>query len=103
MKVLVMVATLVVGHFFIGSSPVFAQQRSALFLTRAETRAYHACIFEAWIEDYCHANSWRLTASYDRVYAACVVANGGGKFPLYGRHWFNTDDYCWSVARSPVR
>lgn len=103
MKVLVMAAALVVGHFLINSSPAFAQQRSALLLPPAETRAYHACLFEAWVEDYCRANSWRPTANYDRVYSACVVANGGGKFPLGGRNWDNTDDYCWHAARGRLR
>ena len=63
MKVLVVAAALVVGHFLINSSPAFAQQRSGLRLTAAETRAYHACLFAAWVEDYCRGNSWRLTAS----------------------------------------
>ena len=81
MKVLVMAAALVVGHFLINSSPAFAQQQLGLRLTAAETRAYHACLFEAWVEDYCRGNSWRPTASSDRVYPACVVANGGGRFP----------------------
>jgi hypothetical protein len=103
MKVVVIAARLVVVYFLIGSSPAFAQQRSAL-LTPAETKAYHACLFAAWVEDYCSANSWRLTASGDRVHSACVVANGGGRFPLHdSRHWYNTDDYCWSAARGRLR
>jgi hypothetical protein len=103
MKVLVTAAALVLGHFLINSSPAFAQQRLGLRLTAAETRAYHACLFEAWVEDYCRGISWRPTASSDRVYAACVVANGGGRFPLAGRKWDNTDDYCWHAARGRRR
>ena len=103
MKVLVMAATLVAGGFLFNSFPAFAQQRSALLLTPAETRAYHTCLFAAWVEDYCRANSWRLTASYDRVYSGCVAANGGGKFPLGARNWYNTDDYCWRAARGRLR
>ena len=104
MKVVVTAVTLVVGYFLISSSQALARQQSALLLTPAETRAYHACLFAAWVEDYCSANSWRLTASDDRVHSACVVANGGGRFPLHdGRHWYNTDDYCWSAARGRLR
>ncbi len=104
MKVVVTAVTLVVGYFLISSSQALARQQSALLLTPAETRAYHACLFAAWVEDYCSANSWRLTASGDRVHSACVVANGGGRFPLDdSRHWYNTDDYCWSAARGRLR
>jgi len=103
MKVLVVAAALVGGHFLVNSSPAFAQQQLGLRLTAAETRAYHACLFEAWVEDYCRGNSWRPTASSDRVYPACVVANGGGRFPLAGRNRDNTDDYCWRAARGRLR
>jgi hypothetical protein len=81
----------------------FAHDYSAQgVLTRSETRAYRACLFQAWIEDYCHENSLKLTASYDRVYTSCVAANGGWRFPLAGRSWLNTDDYCWAAAHRVV-
>ena len=99
MKVLVTAATLVVGHLLVSSSPAFAQQRLGSRFTAAETRAYNACLFAAWIDDYCRGNSWRPTANRDRVYATCVAANGGGRFPLDGRTRDNTDDYCWDAAR----
>ena|SRR6516165_2808663 len=103
MKVSALAATLVMAHFLIGVSPAFAQHRSGLILTPAERRTYQACLFEAWIEDYCRGNSLRPTSSRDRVYATCVVANGGGRFPLVGLDWSNTDDYCWYVARGRLR
>ncbi len=99
MKALVMAATLVAGHCLISSSSAFAQERYGVILTPRESRAYHACLFAAWIEDYCSGNSWRPTSSADRVFPSCVIANGGGRFPLNGRTRDNTDDYCWSVAR----
>lgn len=99
MKALVMAATLVAGHYLLSPSSAFAQERYGVILTPHELRAYHACLFEAWIEDYCGGNSWRPTASAGRVFPACVIANGGGRFPMEGRTWNNTDDYCWNAAR----
>ena len=99
MKVLVTAAMLVVGHLVVSSSPAFAQSR----FTAVDTRAYNACLFAAWIEDYCRGNSWRPTANRDRVFAACVTANGGGRFPLDGRTTGNTDDYCWWAAARVAR
>ena len=98
MKALVIAGALGVGLCLISGSHTIAGDRSGVLLTPSETRAYRACLFEAWIQDYCHGNSARRTATYDRVYPACVIANGGGRFPLEGRTWFNTDDYCWEAA-----
>jgi hypothetical protein len=98
MRALIVAAALVVG-LAANCSESFAQDPYGVLLTPRQMRAYHACLFEAWIEDYCHRNSARPTASYDRVFAACVVANRGGRFPLPGRDWSNTDDYCWNAAR----
>ena len=88
MKVLVTAAMLVVGLFLINAAPAFSEQRWGL-LTPAQTRAYHACLFESWIQDYCRENS--------RAFGQCVIANGGGKYPLAG--WRFTDDYCWYTAQ----
>jgi hypothetical protein len=75
---------------------------SQVLLSPVESRAYHACLFAAYIDDYCRENSGRLDAHWGRVYSACVAANGGGRFPLDGRTWYNTDDYCWSRAQAQV-
>jgi hypothetical protein len=104
MKSLVIAAALAVGHFLLNSSAAFSQERAGLgLLSPSESRAYHACLFAAWVEDYCRENSWRLDARYSRVYNTCVIANGGGRFPLYGRTWYNTDDFCWSEAHGVSR
>ncbi len=90
MKVLVIAAaTLVAGFVLINSSPARAGERWDGLLTPAQSRAYHACLFEAWIQDYCHENS--------PAYPQCVIANGGGRYPLGGRLF--TDDYCWYTAQ----
>jgi hypothetical protein len=88
MRAVVAAATLVAGFILINSAPAFSQDRWG-FLTPAQSRAYHACLFEAWIQDYCHWNSF--------AYGQCVVANGGGRYPLNGRLF--TEDYCWETAQ----
>jgi len=105
MKTLVAAATLVVGHLLLSCSAAFAQD--PVLLSWPETRAYHACLFEAWVQDYCRENPWGFALgwapTYNRVVPACVIANGGGKFPLDGRYSYNTEDYCWNAARRAVR
>jgi len=100
MKALVGAAALVVGHLLINCSPASSQDHLPVLLSPDETHAYYACLKAAWVEDYCRANSARWSATYDRVLQACIVANGGGNFPLNGRHWWDRDDYCWAAARS---
>ena len=95
---LVVAAILALVVIFVGCCESFAEVHLGVLLTPRGARTYHACLFEAWVEDYCHSNAARWTASYDRVYSACVLTNGGGRFPLPGRTWFNTDDYCWGAA-----
>jgi hypothetical protein len=102
MKSLVTVVTLVVGLFLINCLPALSQEQGGILLSPSETNAYHACLFEAWIQDYCRANSGRWSPRFDQVFRACVVANGGGRFPLVG-YWFNFDDYCRNAARGLVR
>jgi hypothetical protein len=103
MKVLVTAAILVVSQLLISLSPALPQQRLGSRFAATETSAYNACLFAAWIDDYCRGNSWRPTASEDRVYRACIFANGGGRFPLAGRTTNNTDDYCRLAAHAAQR
>ncbi len=105
MRAFVTAATLIAGVFLINCSPAVSLEREdRAFLTPSEMRTYHACLFEAWIEDYCRANAGRWSPDFDRVFPTCVAANGGGKFPLVGvGHWYNVDDYCWNAARGLPR
>jgi hypothetical protein len=96
-------AAIGVCAMLMGGSLGFAHESAPGLLNHSEMRAYRACLYEAWIEDYCHENSMRLTATYERVYASCVSANRGWRFPLAGRTVFNTDDYCWAAAHGLVR
>jgi hypothetical protein len=103
MKAVVIAATLVVGHFLTNGTPALAHERSGILLTPAETRAYRACLYTAWVEDNCRIRSGKLGANYDRLYATCV-ARVVGRFPLDGRRfWYNNDEYCWNLARDLSR
>jgi hypothetical protein len=90
MRVLANAVALAAGLVLASSGAAFsgAGERWGL-LTPAQAQAYHECLYAAWVEDYCRANSKAL--------GACIIANGGGRFPLAGR-WF-TDDYCWYAAQ----
>ena len=49
MKGLILGATLALcGHMAIG--PAFAQEG---LLSRAQSKAYHACLYDAWVQDWC--------------------------------------------------
>lgn len=90
MRVLASAAVLAAGLGLVSSGAAFSGERDGWGLpTPAQARAYHDCLYAAWVEDYCRANS--------KAVDACIIANGGGHFPLSGR-WF-TDDYCWYAAQ----
>jgi hypothetical protein len=88
MRILITAATLAVGFCVLTPAQAFSGNRSGL-LTAEQARAYHACLFEAYIQDYCHETS--------SAPGQCVIANGGGRYPLDGRLF--TDDYCWYTAQ----
>jgi hypothetical protein len=62
------------------------------------TKAFNECLFAAWVDDYCRGHIHWFARSYDEFYRACVIANGGGRFPMDGRTGFNTEDYCRARA-----
>jgi hypothetical protein len=96
-------ATLALMQFLINCSPALSHERLGFVLSPGQTRIYHACLKDAWIYEYCHANSWRWSRSFERTFPACVLANRGGRFPLESAGWYNADDYCWSLAKGSIR
>lgn len=88
MKVLVAAIPLVLGAVLAVPTVSHAQYRWGL-LTPTQDRAYQACLYAAWVNDYCRENSSDFTA--------CVIGNGGGRYPLAGRRF--TQDYCWYSAQ----
>ncbi len=100
MKALVMAATLVGAYFLFNGTPASAQD---VLLTRAETRAYRACLYAAWVEDNCRIRSGRLGEHFDRVYPTCTAWTDR-IFPLdRSRFWQNNNEYCWNAARAVAR
>ena len=98
MKTFITAAVLGLGLYLTSSSAVFAdgwrwfkpaQQRWGL-LTPEQRRAYQACLYSAWVYDYCRENA--------RSVGACIIANGGTSFPVDGHRF--TNDYCWYAAQN---
>jgi hypothetical protein len=76
------------------SSAAFAEVPFHAFAT-TDTRAFNACLYAAWVEDYCRNIAfWSSSRSFGESFLACVYANKGGKFALVGRIWYNTEEYC---------
>jgi hypothetical protein len=89
MKARVAAGALLAGYLLMNCSPALAGTPWGM-LTPEERRAYHACLYAAWVQDYCEENS--------RAVSACIIAHGGGAFPLDGRHFIH--DYCWYAAQN---
>jgi hypothetical protein len=98
MKKVVVAALLIVANSLSGGPSAFAQVPFR-YLTPAETKAFDECLHTAWVYDYCRDNAHWFLWNYSQSFLACVYANGGGKLPMNGRTWFNTDDYCRSRAQ----
>ena len=102
-QVLIIAGAVILGQLPIDCTATLASEQWGP-LTRAETWRYHECLTQAWIEDYCRSNSWGMSDTYDRTFVACIAANGGGRYPLQGRRWFNDiERYCALEARQPAR
>jgi hypothetical protein len=94
-------AALLAGHLLIGSWSAFAQEQFRP-LTPAEQRAFEACVFAAWVEDYCESTYWGFSPISARV-RACVRANSGGRFPVERHHLQTDEDYCRSAVQRSYR
>jgi hypothetical protein len=90
MKYVVAAAVLIGSLSFFGAQPAAAGERWQLLSPR-ERHAYHACMFESWIQDYCHWHAWIGR------YPQCVLANRGSGYPTAG-YWFS-EDYCYRAAQ----
>ncbi len=66
----------------LGSSPLLA--RDSGLLTPAEKRAYHACLYASFIDNYCRFNAW---GSSDSAFRECLIANGAGTIPIHHPYW----------------
>jgi hypothetical protein len=91
------VATLLIGASLTVGTAAVAQVPPRVFAIHG-TRAFNACLFAAWVADYCRMHNHWFSPDYDESFRACVLANGGGRFPMDGRTGFNTEDYCRAMA-----
>jgi hypothetical protein len=103
MKAAVMVAALGVGFALLSHSPGHARE-SRILLTPAQTRIYHECLTEDWIEDFCRAHGWGMFAAHDRTVRECIAAEHRGRYLVNGRPAFiNMEAFCWDKAHGLAR
>lgn len=66
-------------------------------LTPSEKKAYHACLYASFINDYCRFHAW---GSSEAAFRECVIANGAGRvrfgFPYWG---LGINDACRAVVQ----
>jgi hypothetical protein len=73
MNIRFMAAVLTGCQILIGTSPLRAQDQFGIS-TRAEKRAYHACLYADRINNYCRFHAWGFT---ELSFRDCIIANGG--------------------------
>ena len=100
MKFSYLIVTMVMTYMALNTSNAVAQER---LLTRPQQRAYYACLYAAWIDDYCRFHSWSIFVGYEGAFRACILANEGGKFPIEGRGFVSAENYCWSAVQGERR
>jgi len=67
-----MAAVLTAFWMLISSSALLAQGDG--LLSRADKRAYHACLYARWIDGYCRFHGWDYVSE---SFADCIIANDG--------------------------
>jgi hypothetical protein len=71
-------------------------------LTPAQVREFEACMYAAWVEDYCESTYWTFPRTSPRV-RACVRANSGDRFPVEHHFPYRDEDYCRAAVLRPYR
>ncbi|SRR5579883_279731 len=95
-------ASLVACCLLLGSLPSSAENVSRP-LTPAQKRAYHACLYTAYIDDYCRNNYSAWWSAFEQQLAECTIANKGGKYPI-ARSWGpGIEDYCRAAVQANSR
>jgi hypothetical protein len=103
MKTVATVAALGVGFMLLNYSPGYAHQ-SRILLTPAQTRIYHECLTQDWIEDFCRAHGWGMFAAHNRTVRECIAAEHHGRYVVNGRPpSANMEAYCWDKAHGLAR
>jgi hypothetical protein len=74
-------------------------------LTPGQQRAFHACVYRAWVNDYCRYHSFGFIWDWNTSYRTCVIANGGRQEDILTGYTQSGDstgirDNCWHAAQS---
>jgi hypothetical protein len=70
-----------------------------ILLSPAQTRHYHQCLTDGWIEEFCHRHGWGLFGVYKATVAECIAAQHHGRLVVNGRPPFLSNEaYCWAKA-----
>ena len=81
----------------ISSSALLADDNSRL-LSRFEKRAYHACLYGSYINDYCRFHAW---GSSEAAFRECVIANAAGGISQRLPYWgWGVNDACRAFVQS---
>jgi hypothetical protein len=91
-----MVAAFTLGATLIGSAPVFAHEYGSL--TRSGKKAYHACLYGAFIDNYCRFHAW---GAPEWAFRDCMIANGAGRIPVGYPGWgLGVEDTCHALVQA---
>ena len=92
MHVRVVAAVLTACQILI-TSPLLAQDLPS----RAEKRAYHACLYASFIDNYCRFHAWGFG---EQAFRECVIANGACECS-YGASWGSiVEDVCRPLSQA---
>jgi hypothetical protein len=96
MNLRLMAAILAAGQLLVSTSPLLAQPEYSR-LSRAEKRAYHACLYAHWIDTYCRFHAWAYNG--ESSVRDCIIANGAcGCVIADDEYWRSeVDDACRSL------
>jgi hypothetical protein len=91
------ISVVTICGILISSSALLADDNSRL-LSRSEKKAYHACLYGSFIDDYCRFHAW---GSSEAAFYECVIANGAARSPLRYPYWgWGANDACRAFAQS---
>ena len=70
-----------------------------ILLSPAQTKLYHACLTDGWVEEFCRDHGWGIFGTYEQTKAECIAAEHHGRYIVNGRPPFlSTEAYCWAKA-----
>ena|ERR1700733_7324973 len=89
-----MAAAVALGAILISSAPLFADESG--MLTRSGKRAYHACLYDSFIDNYCRFHAW---GAPEWAFRECMIANGAGRIPVGYPGWgLGVEDACHALV-----